>query len=160
MKKSRVSPSENDVITSPLPGASLDRKESDPDIESVDKDTNNNEQLEENRGKRFDEKLQQCKRDIDENPGLASQYFDKLEMLKSKLAEQSAIQNRSAIHRISKALLYISNYRVREVRKNGWVCGTYMSRVRERFERWIGCLFSETELCDLINSCAIKSELN
>jgi len=160
LKKSRVSPSENDVITSPLPGASLDRKESDPDIESVDKDTNNNEQLEENRGKRFDEKLQQCKRDIDENPGLASQYFDKLEMLKSKLAEQSAIQNRSAIHRISKALLYISNYRVREVRKNGWVCGTYMSRVRERFERWIGCLFSETELCDLINSCAIKSELN
>lgn len=44
-------------------------------MESVDKDTNNNEQLEENRGKRFDAKLQQCKRDIDENPGLASQYF-------------------------------------------------------------------------------------
>ena len=83
-----------------------------------------------------------------------------LSVLKSKLAELSAIQNRIAIHRISKALLYISNYRVREVRKNGWVCGTYMSPVRERFERWIGCLFSETELFDLINSCAIKSELN
>ena len=160
LKKSRVSPSENDGMASPFPGTAIVRKELDQDVGSDDEESNKNKQREENRKKRFDEKLQQCKRDIDENPGLASQYFDELEILKSKLAELSAIQNRSAIHRISKALLYISNYRVREVRKNGWVCGTYMSRVRERFERWIGCLFSETELCDLINSCAIKSELN
>lgn len=160
LKKSRVSPSENEVITSPFPGAALDRKESNPDGKSVDKDTNNNEQREENRKKRFDEKLQQCKCDIDENPGLASQYFDELEILKSTLAEQSAIQNRGTIRRISNALFYISNYRVREARKNGWVCGTYMSRVRERFERWIGCLFSDTELIELVNSCAGKSELN
>ena len=116
----------------------------------------NYEQQEENRCRRFNEKLQQCKCDIDENPELTSQYFNELEMLKSKLVEQSYVQNRSAIRHISNALLYVSNYRVREARKYGWVCGTYMTRARDHFEHWIKCHFSDTELCERVNSCAIK----
>lgn len=160
LKKSRVSPSENDGMASPFPSTAIVRKELDQDVESDDKESNNNEQREENRKKRFNEKLQQCKCDIDENPGLASQYLDELATLKNRLAEQGTIQDRSAIHQISNALLFISNCRVQEARKNGWVCGTYMSRVRERFESWIRCIISDTELSELANSCAAKSELN
>ena len=160
LKKCRVSPSENDGITSPFPGTTIVRKEFNQNGENDDKDARNNEQREVNRIKRFNEKLQQCKCDIGMNPGLASQYFDELEMLKSRLAEQGALQNMGSIRRISNVLLYIGNCRAQEVRKNGWVCGTYMSRVRERFEGWIRCIFSDAELSELVNSCAAKSELN
>lgn len=48
--------------------------------------------------------------------------------------------------KIVRACMVVSNYRVREARKYGWVCGTYMSRVKESFERWVRMVFLEDDL--------------
>ena len=53
--------------------------------------------------------------------------------------------------------MVVSNYRVREARKHGWVCGTYMSRVRESFEHWVRMVFLEDELMNLLD-CISKEE--
>lgn len=53
--------------------------------------------------------------------------------------------------------MVVSNYRVREARKYGWVCGTYMSRVKESFEHWVRMIFLEEELTKLLD-CISKEE--
>jgi hypothetical protein len=54
--------------------------------------------------------------------------------------------------------MVISNYRVREARKKGWVCGTYMSSVRESFGHWVQMVFCEDKLAELIE-CIVSEKV-
>ena len=105
----------------------------------------------EKQNKQTDEKLQLCMQDIKDNPNLVDQYKDEMIILKNLITSQNFNQKISASRCITIALMKISSHRVRDIREHGWVCGTYMLRVRKHFEKWIQAIFTEDELCELVN---------
>jgi len=131
----------------------------------------NNEQVDENEEtdsvptvderKRIREvKVQKIANEIKEDPKVFEQYKEELLILKEEILQQKNDGYKSAIKAITAAMLGVSRYRVRERLKRGWICGTYMSRVRERSERCVSYLFAEEELSDLIECCANNTELD
>ena len=66
---------------------------------------------------------------------------------------------RTVNRKIVRACMVVSNYRFREARKYGWVCGTYMSRVKESFERWVRMAFLEDDLAKLLDSISKEEKL-
>ena len=65
-----------------------------------------------------------------------------------------------ANRKIVRVCMIVSNYRVRDDRKDGWVCGTYMSRVKKSFERWERKVFLEDDLTKLLDSISKEEELS
>ncbi len=97
---------------------------------------------------------------LEKNPNLMEQYQEEAELLKEALAEHRAKSERTSDWIVTRAVMEISRYRVRDIRDKGWVCGTYMSRVRERFRCWLSYLFTGEELEQLIQCCLEKKELS
>lgn len=107
-----------------------------------------------------EEMLQSYLQAVKDNPALVNQYQIEENIFRNAIIEHNALHNKSVFKCISKAAMNISSYRVREINKNGWVCGTYMSHMRDNFERWLQCIFSEDELCEFISFCEKDNELD
>lgn len=114
----------------------------------------------ESREERFEQVLRLCEESIKENALLIEQYQKETYILKNAIAECATASNRAASRCVTQAVMEVSRYRVRDIRKKGWVCGTHMSRVKSQFERWLCWLFTEDELKELIRSCSLDDELN
>ena len=119
----------------------------------------NNEQVDENEEtdsvptvderKRIREvKVQKIANEIKEDPKVFEQYKEELMILKEEILQQKNDGYKSAIKAITAAMLGVSRYRVRE----RWICGTYMSRVREHSERCVSYLFAEAGVLVWINT--------
>lgn len=112
------------------------------------------------RRKRFEKALGTYRQDLIDKPILSERYEEELPIFIKMVIELKDKPYRAPSRKIVRACMNISNYRVRESRKSGWVCGTYMSRVRERFEHWVQMTFSEDEMVELIDFCVSSKELN
>ena len=84
---------------------------------------------------------------------------EELPLLQTALAEQRMKSKMPSDRIVTRAVMDISSYRVRDIRDKGWVCGTYMMKLRQNFETFLACLFTEEELKELIQCCIEKKEL-
>lgn len=92
-------------------------------------------------------------------PILKKIYEEEIPIFCKALADLNDKSYRTANRKIVRACMSISSYRVRGARKSGWVCGTYMSRVREHFQHWVQMVFREDELVELIECFVSAKEL-
>lgn len=106
---------------------------------------------------RFEKMLETYRREVNDNPNLAVKYEEELPIFIEAVNTLDNKVFRTANRKVVRACMVVSNYRVREARKYGWVCGTYMPRVRESFEHWVRMVFLEEELTKLLD-CISKEE--
>lgn len=111
------------------------------------------------RRKRFEKVLDTYKQDMKNKPNLAAIYEEEIPVFIKAISELNNKSRHSTNRTIVRACMVISNYRVREARKKGWVCGTYMSRIIEHFEHWVEMVFVEDELARLVDSIVYAKEL-
>lgn len=111
------------------------------------------------RRKRFEKVLDTYRQDLKNKPNLATIYEEEIPVFRKAVTELNDKSGNSSNRTIVSACMVISNYRVREAIKKGWVCGTYMSRVIERFEHWVQMVFCEDELAELIDCLVSEKEL-
>lgn len=160
-RKSVFAVLEKDKIT-PIPEDEVPQKVRDlhnpPPIVAVPQELNK-ETKSELRRQRFEKALDTYRQDLKDKPILATIYEEEIPVFRKKVTELNDKPSRASNSKIVRACMAISNYRVREARKNGWVCGTYMSRVRERFEHWVQMVFCEDELAELIDCLVSTKEL-
>ncbi len=160
-KESVLAILEKDKIT-PIPENEVPQKVRDlnipPSIKVVPQELD--EQIKcELRRKRFEKVLDTYRQDLKDKPLLATIYEEEIPVFRKTVTELNDKPSRTANRKIVRACMVISNYRVWEARKNGWVCGTYMSRVREHFEHWVQMVFCEDELAGLVDSFVSAKEL-
>lgn len=108
----------------------------------------------------FRDKLLEFKSELDKNPNHFKRYEIEAALLKSEIAKQGLNKNHSFFRNITNAVMEIGYFRVREILKNGWICGTYMSRVIAHHECLVRYLFLEDELEKLIMCCANNEMLD
>ena len=109
----------------------------------------------EERAMRLEQVLLTCRKVLEEHPTLAVQYQEELPLLKKAIAEKAEDSRlRKSDRLITRAILSISQYRVRDIRQKGWVCGTHSNRVAERFRDILNTLLTAEEQSKLIAYCA------
>lgn len=108
----------------------------------------------------FKDKLLEFRSELDKNPNRFRKYEIEAALLKREIAKQGLSKERSVFRNITNAVMEIGNFRVREKIKNGWICGTYMSRVIAHHEDLVRYLFLEDELEKLIMCCANNEMLD
>ena len=108
---------------------------------------------------RYAEVRDAYKQALNDNPILPKIYEEEIPIFSNALTDLNDKSYRTATQKIVRACMSISSYRVREERKSGWVCGTYMSRVREHFEHWVQMVFREDELVELVECFTSAKEL-
>lgn len=111
------------------------------------------------RRKRLEKVLKTYRHDVEVKPDLAAKYEEEIPIFIKAVTMPDDKKYRTASQKIVRACMVISNYRAGEARKDGWVCGTYMSRVKERFEHWVQAVFTEDELAELIECFASAKEI-
>lgn len=109
---------------------------------------------------RFEKILAAYKSDENEDLSLLVRYEEELPIFIEAVTTLDDKVYRTVNRKIVRACMVVSNYRVREARKYGWVCGTYMSRVKESFERWVRMVFLEDDLAKLLDSISKGGEIN
>lgn len=97
--------------------------------------------------------------DENDDPSLLVRYEEELPIFIEAVTTLDDKVYRTVNRKIVRACMVVSNYRVREARKYGWVCGTYMSRVKESFERWVRIVFLEDDLAKLLDSISKEEKL-
>lgn len=108
----------------------------------------------------FKDKLLEFRSELDKNPNRFKRYEIESALLKSEIAKQGLNKNRSVFRNITNAVMEIGYFRVRDKLKNGWICGTYMSRVIAHHERLVRYLFLEEELEKLIVCCVNNEQFD
>lgn len=146
----------------PIPEKEIPRNVRDlqdpPTIEVVHKEIDEQSACE-RRGKRFEGMLEKYRQDVKDNPELVVKYEEEMPVFIQAVTALDDKRYRTANRKIVRACMVISDYRVKEARKHGWVCGTYMSRVKAQFERWVQMVFSEDELAELVDCFVSEKEL-
>lgn len=160
-KKSVYASLEKDKIT-PIPEDEVPQKVRDlhnpPQIVVVPQELDEQSKRELHR-KCFETALDSYRQNLKNKPNLAVIYKSEFPVFKKALTELNGKSSHTTYRIIVRACMVISNYRVREARKKGWVCGTYMSRIIEHFEHWVEMVFAEDELTRLVDSIVYKKEL-
>lgn len=160
-KRSVYASLEKDKIT-PIPEDEVPQKVRDlhnpPPIVVVPQELDEQSKCELRR-KHFEKVLDTYSEDLKNKPNLAAIYEDEIPVFRKAITELNNKSSHSTNRTTVRACMVISNYRVREARKKGWVCGTYMSRVIERFEYWVQMVFGEDELAELIDCLVSAKEL-
>ena len=113
----------------------------------------------ESRRKFFEENLEKYRQSVKDHPILEELFKEEIPIF---IQAVTTLDNKiycTANKKIVRACMIISDYRVREDRKHGWVCGTYMSGVVERFKGWVRSTFSEEDLAELVDCFESKKEL-
>lgn len=108
---------------------------------------------------RFEKLLAAYRSDENDDPRLLVRYEEELPIFIEAVTTLDDKVYRTVNRKIVRACMVVSNYRVREARKYGWVCGTYMSRVKESFERWVRMVFLEDDLAKLLDSISKEEKL-
>lgn len=108
---------------------------------------------------RFEKMLAAYRSDENDDPSLLVRYEEELPIFIEAVTTLEDKVYRTVYRKIVRACMVVSNYRVREARKYGWVCGTYMSRVKESFERWVRMVFLEDDLAKLFDSISKDEKL-
>lgn len=108
---------------------------------------------------RFEKILAAYRSDENDDPSLLVRYEEELPIFIEAVTTLDDKVYRTVNRKIVRACMVVSNYRVREARKYGWVCGTYMSRVKESFERWVRMVFLEDDLAKLLDSISKGEKL-
>jgi len=108
---------------------------------------------------RFEKILAAYRSDENDDPSLLVRYEEELPIFIEAVTTLDDKVYRTVNRKIVRACMVVSNYRVREARKYGWVCGTYMSRVKESFERWVRMVFLEDDLAKLLDSISKEEKL-
>ena len=108
---------------------------------------------------RFEKILAAYKSDENDDPNLLVRFEKELLIFFEAVTTLDDKVYRTVNRKIVRACMVVSNYRVREARKYGWVCGTYMSRVKESFERWVRMVFLEDDLAKLLDSISKEEKL-
>jgi len=108
---------------------------------------------------RFEKILAAYRSDENDDPSLLVRYEEELPIFIEAVTTLDDKLYRTVNRKIVRACMVVSNYRVREARKYGWVCGTYMSRVKESFERWVRMVFLEDDLAKLLDSISKEEKL-
>lgn len=107
------------------------------------------------RAERFAKLLANYQEVLKEIPDLAGQYQEEIPLLKQAIAEKAADSSgKRPDLLLSRAIMVISRYRVREFRHRGWVCGTHVNKVQDYFRRKLNFIYSTQELRDLVQYCA------
>lgn len=109
---------------------------------------------------RYKNALDACLESLGNDEKLIIQYQDELQLLKHSISTASSNSNAKPYQIITRAVMEISSFRVQEIRKKGWVCGTYMSHVRNTFIRWLCFLFTEADMSELICCCTENETLS
>lgn len=92
--------------------------------------------------------------DLKEAPDRARQYQEELPLLKQAIVEESTdpMMKRPDVI-LTRAIMAISRYRVRDTRHKGWVCGTHTNRVKDFFRHKLNFIYSTEELSALVQYC-------
>lgn len=101
----------------------------------------------------LDRKFQKLCQKFKEEPEIWKQYLEELPMLQNAIVENAEKYDKPPEKIIEYSVMEISRYRVRDIRDKGWVCGTYMLRVRKSFVKWLKFYYSKDELNELILRC-------
>lgn len=96
----------------------------------------------------------------DQAERLDKQYCKEILLLKSAIAKRADESECEPVKIITDAVMEISNYRVREKRKTGWVCGTQVAHVSDRLQQWINYYFADNVLEELIRYCKEDEKLD
>lgn len=107
----------------------------------------------------FERSLNAYRQDLEASPELAARYKAELSIFIQAVADLAEKPYRTVYKKMANACMAISNYRIRDARKSGWVCGTHTSSLREFLERWMWHVFSEDELLELIDCCVCAKAL-
>ena len=110
-------------------------------------------------GARFEKMLAAYRSDENDDPNLLVRFEEELPIFIEAVTTLDDKVYRTVNRKIVRACMVVSNYRVREARKYGWVCGTYTSRVKESFERWVRMVFLEDDLAKLLDSISKEEKL-
>jgi len=108
---------------------------------------------------RFEKILAAYRSDENDDPSLLVRYEEELPIFIEAVTTLDDKVYRTVNRKIVRACMVVSNYRFRAARKYGWVCGTYMSRVKESFERWVRMVFLEDDLAKLLDSISKEEKL-
>lgn len=106
---------------------------------------------------RFEKMLTAYRSDENVDPNLLVRFEEELPIFIEAVTKLDDKVYRTAYRKVVRACMVVSNYRIKEERKYGWGCGTYMSHVREHFEHWVRMVFLEDELMNLLD-CISKGE--
>lgn len=100
---------------------------------------------------RFEKILEEYRRDVNDDPNLIIRYEEEISIFIEAVTTFDEKEYHTVSRKIVRACMAVSNYRVKDVGRRGWVCGTYMSGVRDDFERWVKLVFLEDDLKELID---------
>ena len=106
---------------------------------------------------RYKEVWDECFETIKNDEKLINQYRKEIPILKELILKYSTEYDQDPYTLITDAVMELSDIRSREIRKKGWICGTYASQVKNGFKRWLSYNFSEDSMNGLI--CECKEEM-
>lgn len=107
----------------------------------------------------FESLLKQYKNKLKEKPNLAKLFEIEKPFFVKSVIEQSDKKDEKPYSIIAMAGISISRLRKQEQLKNGWICGTYLSREIQRFELWVSSVFTEEQQSVLIRCIVEGKEL-
>lgn len=108
---------------------------------------------------RYQNKLEKCLHAMADHEELVSQYGDELPLLKEAIAQYAPKREDRPYAVISRAVMDIRAVRAREGRKGVWICGTYVNRLKDLFERWLRHHLAKEDMAELIWSCSNNDSL-
>lgn len=96
---------------------------------------------------------------LDREDAFARQMEEEIPLLCDAIADYSVHygpppHSWCAARIVSHAIMDISGFRIRERRKNGWVCGTHTGNLRRALQRQLSNQFPEAELTALVACCS------
>lgn len=97
---------------------------------------------------------------LNNEPEILQQYKNETLLFREFLIKEGIDTKCTTVNRISNAIMKISKYRVRRIRTEGWVCGTYMSNVRKNLVRKIRYYFDERELEKFVQAFVSQDDIN
>lgn len=104
--------------------------------------------------------LDACLEALRNDENLFIQYQDEVQILKHFISEASSNSKVTPYQIVTRAVMDLSTYRVREKRKNGWICGTGSSGSRDIFVLWLSVNFKEDDISELIDCCTENETLS
>ena len=102
---------------------------------------------------RYKEVWGECFETIKNDEKLINQYCKEIPVLKELILKYSTKYDNTPYKLITDAVMELSDIRSKEIRKKGWICGTYASQMKNGFKRWLSYNFSEDSVKRLICDC-------
>ena len=109
------------------------------------------------RKKKSDEEINKIAEELRKNPNLLERYKEEFLIFSDAIVALSADNEKTVIEKIVDATMKVCDHRIEKIKNDGWVCGSYLERVVDRFTVWVKFMFPENDASELI-SCIVESK--